>query len=91
MNKYLVKIAKAQPIKRPKKPTLDLTSMHSLERALESTPRPKSVREAMSDKATQSSRTSARSGKGDVAADAVKAMQRAAQTPGTEITKQRLK
>lgn len=91
MNKYLDKIARAQPIRKPKKPTLDLTSMNSLERALESTSRPKSVREMVNDKAKKSTRSTAQKGEANVAPNAVRAMQRAAQTPGVEVTKQRLK
>lgn len=93
MNKYLEKIAKAEPIKKPKKPTLQIQSLNSLENALESTTRMKSLREIGSEKARKSYKSSSRDGAGDAAADAVKAMQRAAQTPKSpsNYTKQKLR
>ena len=94
-NKYLEKIALTKPvvIKQPKKPKIENPSMESLVGALESTTRPKSLGEIVSDKARSSAKLSRKAGSGDYIKKGVEAMQRASQTPrsSSNYTKQRLR
>lgn len=107
MNKYLEKIAKTQAVVKPIDTTPDiktdlkagqkgkgtLSLRNSLEKALENTPRMKSLREVSSDGAQASYISSVRKGGENPASNAVREMQERASTPRSSslTTKQRLK
>ncbi len=92
-NKYLEKLAEMESIKKAKKPKLHTTELNKIERVLESTTRPKSLREIIDGKAAKSYKASERSGKGNSVGKALSAMQRHSQTPrsASNYTKQRLR
>lgn len=106
-NRYLEKIAKTQAAVKPIDTTPDiktdlkagqkgrgtLSLRNSLEKALENTPRMKSLREISSEGAEKSYVSSVRKGSSNPASNAVREMQERASTPrsSSTTTKQRLK